>query len=443
MNFKSIIKIGFLLTLLLGTFLVAGCSAEELEEPISRNYETLTGEFITLGSVKVDKTITHMFETDEGEIYYAFSDRYDLDEEDNFGARIEAYGVVMEYESLDKYLFEVRRITEADEEEEEETSVDEMEYKDTDLGFRIIYPNNWTFEAYRDSITLTAPLAEVEDGEGSNDLEAGDPDYMVVANLGEMLSLDAEAENDEKSAAVQAYVDTNYDGLAGLTGQSSYVGVDRQFALKFKTDNGDISYFVPKSDNTLFELSFYHPAEEDGDKLDNSNIFAGIVNTFRFLPYEEEEIVEEEEITEEEEIVEEEVVEEEVVEEEVEEEEDSTPERSSYTTNVDQISVSKYLEFESNPYKFKISYPGTWYYSGGNGGYDFSDEPIEDDADPIIRLDMNVKSSEGSAANGNDVEVTVKIEDRYYTLSGPTEYQDVMEYMTSSITAVEEDEASE
>lgn len=418
MKLTKILSTFFVVTLVASSLLLTGCGGEDLEEPTARNYETLTGEFMTLGSIKVDKTITHLFESDEGEIYYTYSERYDLDDPDYLGQRVEAYGVVMEFESLDKSLFEIRRITEAEEEEEVETDATDRDYKDTELGVSFTYPDNWALTALRDSLHLEAPVTQDEDG---NDL---DPDYMIIANLGEVLEKTSEDTQDDRAAEISSYVEVNYEGLEGVASQMSYVGTDKVFGVKFKTDSGDVSYFVPRGAE-LFEIGFYHPLEEDSEKLTNSNIFSGIVSTFRFLPYGEE--TEETEGNTDEEPAEEEVVDEPV------EEPAEEPVEEANTEPAMQLSFEGYHEFESAPYGFKISYPDQWYYSGGNGGYDFADEPLDDGVAPLIRLDFNVRSSENSKSG----EVTVKVGDRYYTLTGSSEYQDVMATMANSIVATE------
>ncbi len=413
MKLTKILSTVFVVTLIASSLIFTGCGEEELEEPISRDYETLTGEFMTLGSIKVDKTVTHLFESDEGEIYYSYSERYDLDDPDYLGQRVEAYGVVMEFESLDKNLFEVRRITEADEEDEEEADATDREYKDTELGVSFTYPDNWALTALRDSLHLEAPGTEDEDG------NVLDPDYMIIANLGEVLEKTSQDSNDDRAAEISTYVEANYEGLEGVASQMSYVGTDKVFGVKYKTDSGDISYFVPRGAE-LFELGFYHPIEEDGEKLSNGNIFSGIISTFRFLPYGDEDATQEEDANEE-------------ALEGTPEEETPMEEPAPAKEPAEQMSYEDYHHFESAPYGFKISYPDQWYYSGGNGGYDFADEPLDDGVSPLVRLDFNARSAEGNKSG----EVTVKVGDRFYTLTGSSEYQDIMETMASSIVSTE------
>lgn len=414
MKFTKILSIGFIAVLISMPILITGCWNDTLEEPLSRNYETLTGEFKTLGSIKVDKTITHLFETDEGEIYYTYSDRYDLDDPDYLNQRVEAYGVVMAYESLDKELFEVRRITEADEEENTETEVNQIDYKDTELGVSFTYPDNWTLTALRDSLHLEAPALTDDDG---NDLS---PDYMIIANLGEILTKTSSDPQEDRATEISAYVEANYEGLEGSTSQMSYVGPDKVFGVRYKTDSGDSSYFVPRG-NELFEIGFYHPEEKDWNRILNGNTSAEIVSTFRFLPYGDQEQTLSENGSQNDQG------------EEAIQQSTSTSDSSAVTNTTPQVSVKSYLDFESAPYGFKISYPGPWYYSGGNGGYDFSDQPIEDDTPILIHLGFNVENTVGVASG----KITVKVGDRFYTLSGSPEYQDIMQTMANSIVSTE------
>lgn len=450
MNIKSLFTTFVVFALMGSTIVMTGCfGGEDLEEPISKNYETLTGEFKSLGSIKVNKMITHMFETDEGEIFYAYSDRYDLDDDEYFGLRVEAYGVAMEYETLDKDLFEVRRITEADDLEDEDEEVTNVDYKDTDLGVSFTYPDNWTLTSLRDGIELEAPAVELdeendedsenedsEDTTAEEDLVEIQPDYVIISSIGDVLSTTADDEDTARADDIKSYISGSYENFIGVTAQNSYIGEDQVFSLRYKNNNGDTSYFVPRG-TELFELSFFHPEEEAYDKLKNSNTFSEIVSTFRFLPYGDEEL---EEIDDEDDTNNEssdELSDPEQTNEQTESNQADEPNNTKTANTAINANSEDYLTFESNPYNFKIAYFKSWYYSGGNGGYDFNNEPIEDDTDPLIRLDLNAKKVEGESTSGDTFTITVLVDDRYYTLSGPSEYSDMMRYMADSITTVD------
>lgn len=407
MKFKRL----FVASLTALMLLLSSCSGSQLEEPLSQEYETIIGEFLSLGGIAVDKTITHLFEDDDGNIYYAYSDRYDLDDE--LSIRVEVAGLVMEYESLDKPAFNVTRITDAPEETLEDKDITMVNYTDTELGFSMTYPDNWTFESFRDSVQLTAPLAELKEDE-----EPIEADVIIIASLSAELRTSSEDEMADRATDVRTQVATIYPDLSELEDQVTMIGLDQQFALRYKTDNGDISYFIPQGSG-LLELSFYHPSEDSS--VDNSNVFSEIVSTFRLLPTGDSgEFIDD--------------VEEEIQVEEVEKEE-STSEATG-----EQEVVSGFREFESNPFKFKMSYPGSWYYSGGNQGYDFSTDPIEDDTTPLIRMDINASENPGVVRTSTEVQITVEVGGQFYTLNGPSKYENVMQKMANSIQPVTTEE---
>lgn len=407
----------------LSLFLV-GCSNEKLEEPTSREYETYLGEFKSLGEIKVDKTITHLFEDENGKVYYAYSDRYDLGDKDNANKKLEVYGLVLEYENVENSVFEVRRITEAPE-EVPEAEVYTFEYKDNDLGFSINYPDNWSFTALRDSVRLEAPIpADAE--------EDFAPDYIIIALTSATLQLSEEATNEDRTDEITTFVSPNYDALNALEGKASLIGPNSLLSVLYKQASGESTYFVPRNED-LFEISFYHPTEEEGDRVSNANTFSSIVSTFKFLGGEEpvEDLAVDTEVEDPEEDQDLPAVPEpiEVVELIVE----PVVDQVERVVPGEQVSISDYHEFTSNPFGFSISYPSQWYYSGGTGGYDFDLEPIEDDSTPVIRLDLNTGKNEGKTTSGQNVTITVLVDGKAYSLTGAAEYEGVMWAMADSI----------
>ncbi|MFT7184511.1 MAG: hypothetical protein ACI9QC_000854 [Oceanicoccus sp.] len=407
------------------TLLLASCGGSQLEEPLTQEYETIVGEFLSLGSITVDSSITHLFEDEEGNIYYAYSDRYDLDDE--LSGRLEVAGLVMDYESLDKPALNVTRITEAPEEIVNDTEVTMVNYTDTDLGFIMNYPDNWTFESFRDSIKLSSPEIEPEE----EDDEAIEIDIVVVAILEATLRTTSDDEMEARATDVRTQVSIIYSDLGNTDSQVTMIGVDQQFALRYKTESGNVSYFIPQGSG-LMELSFYQGSELS--PIENSNIFSELVTSFRLLPTGDNgEFIKDEEETKEVDGTEE--VEEEAIVEEVEKTEEEIKEVEENDPN--QVTVSGFREFESNPYQFKMSYPGSWYYSGESQGYNFATDPIEDDTASLIRMDINSASNTGVVRTNADVQITVEVSGQFYTLIGPKEYEHVMQEMAESIEAVE------
>lgn len=390
-----------------------GCGQAEPIEPTSKDYDTQIGEIKSLGGIKVNKTITHLFENDDGVIYYAYSDRYDLDDPEYLGSEIEAYGVVMTFDDIDKNVFEIRRISEPTETTEEEEVVTQVTYKNSSLGFTISYPSNWEKTELPDSVKLVAPLVE-DESESENAA-----DYVIIAKMDAGLEMTSDDTIDDRASEIRNYVRSNYDYLIGVSNELSYVGVDHQFAVQYKVLGGDTIYFVPTGTN-LIEISFYHPGEST--EVTNLNTFAEMLKAFRLLPVDQDQSEEDDEVS---------------------NESDSTQqniEHEEVEIVSTQVVPSGFREFESNPYKFSILYPSSWYFSGGSNGYDFSDEPLEDDTVALIRLDLNKTTSVGRTKSGNTVSITVKVEDRYYTLSGDAQYEEIMQEMADSITPITSDE---
>ncbi len=84
-----------------------------------------------------------------------------------------------------------------------------------------------------------------------------------------------------------------------------------------------------------------------------------------------------------------------------------------------------------------MNYPGSWYYNGSSTGYDFSDKPVDSESttEAILHMEFNKSTTEGVSRSGTTVSVTVKVGDRYYTVSGPAEYEAVMQAMADSISS--------
>lgn len=420
MNLKKIM----VLLLTLSSLSILGCKSQELSEPLTRDYQTLDGQMTSLGGIKVNKLITNVFQSDDGQVYYAYSDRYDLNDTQYLSKRIQAYGLVTTHSELDKSLFEIRRISDATEVKVETTTVENKEYSNQEIGFKLSYSNDWQLEENSSSVSFIAPI-EVSSSTGSStgevsvSTESKDPDVVFVKVTSSKLTKNSSDQVDERADEIRDFVRVNYSNLVGVGSELSYLGVDKLFAVRYKTLTGDIYYFIPKS-ASLFEISFNHSSTED--KVKHTNTFFDMIASFRFIPAEGNTA---------EELISEEIVSEPVAEE--------ISEEDGTDVMDDPIEIpTGFREFESTPFKFKIQYPSSWYYSGGSSGYDFSNEPIEDDSEALIRLDLSSTGTTGSASTGDTFSITSKVGERYYKLSGSTELKSTMETMSKSIQEITE-----
>lgn len=401
-----------LITLLGSAVLLSACASEELGEPLTRDYDTFVGEFTSLGSVKVNPIVTHLFETTDGEILYAYSDRYDLDE---YTVPMEAYGVLSSYEDYDKSFFEIKRLTEADEIIDDEEEVTEVEYRNSSFGAMTTIYSNWEVEENSPSwVTFTLPIPTPSEDEVVVDQEPLTHDSIDWVLFTDALTSTSEDTETIRAEDVRAYVYLNYTDLAGIEGELTHVGPDQVLAIRYKTATGDIFVFVPRGSD-LLEMSYHYLYMDDALRIQHSNLFSNTLNKFRFIPDDGSEIDESTE--------------------EVGEAIDTEASESSAV----QVSISKFASFSSSSFGFTMSYPSNWYYSGGSTGYAFDDEELESpNAESILQLKFNSTTTEGIERGGPNVSVTKKVESRYYTLVGPAEYETVMETMLNSIQTINE-----
>lgn len=395
-----------------------GSSVDPLATPLTREYSTVTGEFKSLGSIHVNDTVTHLFEQDDGTILYAYSDRYDLNE--SLKARVEAYGVVTTYDSLEKALFEVKRISEPTE-AEAGAAVTDTPYKNAALGISFTYPSSWTMKTEDGTRTLLEapmPVAETDTPVTSTGTDvAPSADTAEFLKLSAGLTSTSDTEQDARASEIRDYVTAQFPDLAGVTGDLTYVGTDRVIGLRYKTATGDVSIFAPRGSD-LFELSFHTLSQDDGARIENTNTFTSIVASFRFIPEGGETADSGEAVTD---------VPVEAPEETVTSDDVSAP-------SGEQVEVSKWGSLSSNAYAFSMNYPAAWYYMGGSTGYLFNDAEISDTATQgLIQLSFNTGAAEGTVRSGNTVSITRKVESRSYTLSGSSEYESIMQSMSDSI----------
>lgn len=399
----------------LSGLLLFGCKSQELSEALTRDYQTYDGELKSLGGIKVNNVITNIFQTDDGDVFYAYSERYDLSDSQYSGKRIEAYGLITSHGELDKGLFEIRRISEAPEIKVVENTVENKEYINQEMGFKLTYSSDWIPEENAGSVIFTAPIVKQESSGTGTESQAPETnltesfqDYVQVLKTAAKLAKTSADSLDVRADEIRDFTRANYSNLVGVGSELSYLGLDKLFAVKYKTANGDQFYFVPRG-SSLYEISYAHSSE--GDRLKYTNTFYDMIATFRFIPAESNTggtVSTTETVTE-------------------------TTQESSAVLDTPVPAPTGYREFESNPFKFKILYPSSWYYSGGGSGYDFSNVPIEDDSEILIRLDFASGGTVGTATSGDKLSITRKVGDKYYVLSGASEFKSVMETMSKSI----------
>ncbi len=376
-----------LLLLSFGLFLL-GC-AEKLDEPLSTEYSTMIGEVKSLGGIHVNKNITHLFQDENGEIYYAYSSRYNLDESSKKGDTFEIYGSVSEYENIDKPVLEIRRLSEAPEEVLEAKNETWMDYSSSQFGFSLKYHSDWVLE---ESAEIVSWNKAHEDGLASV--------IQVLVHSESLTTLGSDEaavrEADLRRALALLYP-SEFDGA-----ELNQIGADQQMALHSVSPAKNEFYFMAR-DSDLYELYFMPNTSDPLELATLSSQFNEMVNSFRFGA----KSMDSEKTTGVAETVEADVTE--------------------------PAEVEDYRTFESTPFHFSILYPEDWYFSGGMGGYDFAQDPIEDGSSILIRLDINVRNSEGESYSNGQISLTKKVGDIYYTVAAKPEYKSVLQTMIDSI----------
>jgi hypothetical protein len=267
--------------------------------------------------------------------------------------------------------------------------------------------------------------------------EVGVPDSIWTVRIEAGLAKTSADENGLRSEEIATYVKNEYADLAALTGDLTYVGADEQFSLRYKTENGDIYYFIPR-ETALYELSYQHTNKDDSLLLNNTNVFSNLVATFRFLPKDGETT---------------EVIPGTSADAQADDAfnsdfppltipSDATPTIDG--PSVSQVEISKFAPLTSNM-GFSISYPASWYYLGSNAKYIFTDQKVDFETDtvdtvtPVITLTWSSTGTVGTVQESlTSVKVTVEVNGRFYTLNGGANYEELMQKMADSMKSSQE-----
>ncbi len=395
----KISKAFFSVLLLLGIGLVlwAVFKPSALDDPETQSYETVVGQFKSLGGIRVNRSISHLLEDEEGTIYYTFSDRYDLSDTRYASGSWEVYGLVMHYSDLDKDVLEVRRLSPATVTVTETTDAALVHFESPTWGLAFDYPSDWTLSEGAAMILLNSSAEQ-----GST---------IQIQKTTARLTKGPDQESSARLDELRSFVLTQSD-LAGFETSENLVGPDQILALKLQDPSSSkMSYLLPRFPD-LLRLNFVPGTGEMGQTLNESNVFAKILTGLRFFPAGTGTSTSvTTPITSE-----------------------PAPTQTSVTPSAVQIEFSKFANLESSTFGFKMSYPSAWYYLGDAGVYRFAAQDLEKEGSEAM-LSMKVNSGEavGTRADGAKVSVTVQVEGRTYTLSGPAEYQKLMQTMAESI----------
>ncbi len=291
----------------------------------------------------------------------------------------------------------------------------QIEYKNTDAGFRLSYVDDWKVTDSKDkNVVFTGPL--VADGKSA----------AVVTIAQRTFAYEPKAKEDGTlSSALEFYYEQENEGKKFDGTLLSKIGVDKMDALK-SVGNGKITYTLYRS-GLIYDLSF---VSADPATADDENIFNKMIADFQFVSME---AGESDAMT------------------------DAQSDDASEGLDVPKPDMDM-TTFESLPYQFGGQYPAKWYYAGVKTSadatvlhhYGFSDEASN--AKEIVSLDVLSNGIPGGGAkisfNGKDFDVfqlndtyTVytTLETRNFRLRGPVSYKDLVLYMAASMESVKKD----
>lgn len=285
-------------------------------------------------------------------------------------------------------------------------------FKNSDLGFQFEYFDNWELSEYSDSVKMS--FVDEDENEGVIEIKQFPFSYSpsIDKNTGVI------------DTPLEAFIGKYYPDVEFLDIDVNKIGKDRLDAYEMSTDGGS-SYFLYRN-GLMYSLSVN---SSDFDKS-----FGEVVNSFKFIGF--------------------------TVDSDFG---DSTTdvgdESEDFASDMPALDM-RFTGFESMPFYFSAEYPASWYYSGTSGKtsgvrhhYGFSDEPIEDNeliSMDVLSIDIPSGQPVGSSSlgiikvsEGAGVESFYrKVGDYSYRVKGPTELEDVLLYMVSSIKSIKVDEPS-
>jgi hypothetical protein len=266
MNTRSILKRSLLLgVLILFPLIATSCGGADpnviIDDAVQ---EKRTGVLKSLGGMTVGDG-THILEMKDSTTLRLRSLNINLDQEKYLSKIIEIRGPITTAAD-GKDLMNVMSIDiSEDEDSEEEISGSEKEYKNSDMGFKLIYIDSWDVELSEGTVTFMAPDSDEEDDENEGDM-------VVISKLVNPTKMSLEAflqlPGDPNELVTLGYIKTKIgvDSLEGLKKESS--------------DLQTIDLYLARND-AVYQLSFM--GTDSPDIINNRNTFFSMTASFQFI----------------------------------------------------------------------------------------------------------------------------------------------------------------
>lgn len=253
---------------------------EEIVEPV---FETYEGTLKSLGGIRVSDNATHLLQTEDGDIFYVYSEKFDLDDEDYLGNVLEVYGEVTEASEKGKDVLKITEVDVLEIEEEEADEIKEQTYEDKGLGFALEISSDWEVDRHSDYVKFEFPLYEVDEDDTEEEEEESDetdeeveetsldPDYILIT---------LHTNTDELT--LEEWL-TAFSPEAAEIAVASSVGQDFMNSLEIETELDDVhTFYVERGGDYVYEISHFNNDIDHRSYF--RNMFYDALSTFRAIP---------------------------------------------------------------------------------------------------------------------------------------------------------------
>ena len=307
-----------------------------------------------------------------------------------------------------------------------------VEYKNTDIGFKLKYYSDWEVSETGNQVVFVSP-SENPSADLDKVVVTQSPFQYELPEVESYLAEDVLVDENPAPPVLTQEALKDYAEENGITNPESLmrkVGVDKMDSLQVLGDGENVEYIFYRS-GFVYEVEFIESAT--ATIAENKNVFGEMLAELQFTGFtiedENQPVLEDEDFG----IDDPNMI--------------DTPDEN-IDDSIDPIDSSKMAAFESSIYHFSAQYPKDWYYAGTRGSendvlhhYGFSDSSLEEgveDVNELINLDVMSSPKADSQGSADSVfTVYINLDERTYRVSGGEAYKDVILSMSKSITSLE------
>ncbi len=244
-----------------------GCASSQMHVESSEPFKII-GEIESLGGISLNKKITHLLEAEDGKVYYAYSDAYNLDDEKYQNAKFEFKGNIIKYSEIERQALQIQSISK-DNIEPEKAQIDQSvyEYINSSIGFSVKIQKSWELSEFDYGVKLIKNNAE----------QSSTINFSRHVNL---LQTNGSEDQEQRKFDIQSsaqMVDTNLIDPKYIS-----IGPDSLIGIKYTKNDGTILIFTATG-RDLIQIRFSHDQLSALDLLEENAAFNEILNSFKFM----------------------------------------------------------------------------------------------------------------------------------------------------------------